>query len=487
MRKISIKYLLFCLLFTFAFSCEDALDTSPPGEFSPGNVLQNEAGLTALLYSAYEFANYANGPMKDIINMSEVCTDMAFNTGGGENRTLSLIINFTWDPSVNWFRNDFWVQPYNAIRDANQVLENLPNADVTDAVRSKLGAEARFIRAMEYADLLNWFGPVPLRTSSEQPSELARASEQEILSFVESELEAIIADLPAPGQEPQYGRATKGAALGILTKFYLNTKQWQKAADAAQRVIDLNYYELYPVYRELFRVENEGNREMIFVHSAVAEQPYGCLFPNGAYPPGFVSSPKIPEFTWTSSMANWATQYRLRDEFVDSFDPEDARFELIITEYINNQGNLINLRNQVDNSRSLKYFDNNQTANFSGNDYPRVRYSDILLSRAEALNELSGPTQEALDLINEVRNRAGLDDLTTAEATSKEVLRDMILAERGWEFVSEAKRREDLIRHGKFISLAQARGVNAQAHHVLFPIPETEIVANPVVEQNPGY
>lgn len=471
----------------FLFGCEDSLDVTPPGEFAPGNVLQNEAGLTALLYSAYEYANYANGPMKDIINMSEVCTDMAFNTGGGENRTLSLLINFTWDPSVAWFRNDFWNQPYNAIRDANIVLESLEGANISDAVRTQFRAEARFIRAMEYADLYVWFGAVPLRTSSEQPAELGRASEAELLSFIESELEAIIPDLPMPGEEPQYGRAHKGAALGVLTKFLLNSKQWQKTADAAQRLMALNYYELYPEYRELFRVENEQNREMIFVHPALAEQPYGCQFPNGAYPPGFKSSPKIPEFTWTSAMANWATQYRLRDAFVDSFDRGDARFELIIEEYENQAGALINLRAQPDNARSLKYFDNNQTANFSGNDYPRIRYSDILLSRAEALNELNGPTQEALDLINMVRERAGIALLTSTDAPSKESLRDLILQERGWEFVSEAKRREDLIRHGKFIRLAQERGVNAQPHHVLFPIPEAEIVANPAVEQNAGY
>ena len=171
MKKI-IKYSWSLLLTTFLLlGCEDILDVTPPGEFAPGNVLQNEAGLTALLYSAYEFSNYSNGPMKDIINMTEVCTDMAFNTGGGENRTLSLLINFTWDPSVDWFRSDFWTQPYNAIRDVNIVLESLESADISDAIRRQFQAEARFIRAMEYADLYNWFGTVPLRTSSEQPAE----------------------------------------------------------------------------------------------------------------------------------------------------------------------------------------------------------------------------------------------------------------------------------------------------------------------------
>jgi hypothetical protein len=93
-----------------------------------------------------------------------------------------------------------------------------------------------------------------------------------------------------------------------------------------------------------------------------------------------------------------------------------------------------------------------------------------------------------LDLINLVRTRAGIANLTLAEASSKNVLRDLILRERGWEFYSEGLRREDLLRHNKFISLAVARGVaTASDKHKLFPIPQTEIDANPLCEQNTGY
>jgi hypothetical protein len=148
----------------------------------------------------------------------------------------------------------------------------------------------------------------------------------------------------------------------------------------------------------------------------------------------------------------------------------------------------VNLLSTPDNVRSLKYWDNATVGNHSGNDVPVIRYADILLTRAEALNELNGPTQEALDLINLVRTRAGIGNLTLDVATSKNILRDMILRERGWEFYSEGLRREDLLRHNKFISLAVARGVaTASDKHKLFPIPQTEIDANPLCEQNPGY
>src|SRR5688500_19540321 len=104
----------------------------------------------------------------------------------------------------------------------------------------------------------------------------------------------------------------------------------------------------------------------------------------------------------------------------------------------------------VDNARCLKYWHNATSGNHSSNDVPLIRYADILLTRAEALNELNGPAQEQLNLINQVRIRAGLSGLTLAQATSKEALRDLILRERGWEFYSEGKRREDLLRMDKF-------------------------------------
>jgi hypothetical protein len=136
----------------------------------------------------------------------------------------------------------------------------------------------------------------------------------------------------------------------------------------------------------------------------------------------------------------------------------------------------------------LKYWDNATAGNHSGNDVPVIRYADILLTKAEALNELNGPTQESLDLINAVRARAGIAALTLADATSTEIYRDLILRERGWEFVAGGKRREDLLRHGKFISLAQARGIAAASEkHKLYPIPQAERDANKLCGQNDGY
>jgi hypothetical protein len=128
--------------------------------------------------------------------------------------------------------------------------------------------------------------------------------------------------------------------------------------------------------------------------------------------------------------------------------------------------------------------DPNAVSESHGNDVPMLRYAEVLLNRAEALNELNGPSAESIDLLNQIRKRAGAPEYTLANFTSK----DALLNERGWEFVAEGKRRMDLVRQGKLISRALARGAsNAKASMTRFPIPLNELKANPKLVQNPGY
>lgn len=487
MNKNIILSSILGVLFIFT-ACEKALEVTPPGELAPGNVLTTENGIRAVLFSSYAFMQNPT-PSRFVINNSEVTTDIGINSGGAEFLTLTQLINFTWDASLGTFQADVWAPNYRCIRDANIVLENVANVKTADANKGKYAAEAKVLRAYAYEMLYKWFGPVPLRTTSASEPVLAKATDEEMRAFIESELLAAIPDLPDPGQEEAFGRANKGVALGILAKFYLNSKQWQKAADACQQVMNFNYYQLFPQYQNMFRVENEGNKEMILVQPCRNETGFGNWYTAGALPPNFKSSAQLPDFTWTSTMANFATQYRMRTAFTNTFDiVNDKRAILLIRSYVNTSGATVNLLATADNVRSLKYWDNSTVGNHSGNDVPVLRYADILLSRAEAMNEVSGPTQPALDLINLVRTRAGIADLTLADATSKEVLRDFILRERAWEFYSEGKRREDLLRHNKFISMAKARGITAAADkHKLFPIPQTEIDANTACRQNDGY
>jgi hypothetical protein len=182
----------------------------------------------------------------------------------------------------------------------------------------------------------------------------------------------------------------------------------------------------------------------------------------------------------------FAAEYKIRSEFLELFEAEDERLDAFLFEFVNADGETIQLGE--DNARSLKFPEYpSQGTSRSSDDFPFFRYADVLLCRAEALNELNGLDQEAIDLLNMVREAAGVRTLTLGDFSSPQEFKDFLLDERGREFHTEAIRRQDLIRHGKFIEMAIERGKPAQSFHVRYPIPLTEIERNPNLVQNEGY
>lgn len=487
----TFNYLPIALLLIFSFSCSDSLEPEVYSETAPDNLFKSLEGIESVLFSSY--ANLAENNGNSLANVLGVEECMGDN-GYVVSSWTPTYQNYIMDPaSIHTF---FYTKPYEAIRDANIILEEIDNAPIDESSITLIKAEATFVRAVSYYTLYMRFGGVPLRTSSDDELELPRASEQEIISFVESELTASLSGLPEPGEESQYGRAHTGAAHGFLMKLFLNTKQWQKAADEANTIMNMGVYGLFPDYFSMFFVANEGNEEMIWVKTGQKDtgRSAGNSFMNFAYPYApspFASHPRTG-LVFPESARNFDdSNLFVYDSWYETFDPSDTRKDLIITEYIGEDGVLHNLANVDDENigrRPFKYWPDDGAAGPGyGNDVPVIRYADVLLTRAEALNELNGPNQESIDLINQVRERAGIDDLQLSNFSSKEALRDHILVERGWEFWWEGKRREDMIRHGKLIERAQERGLPAQSHHVHYPLPQTIIDANPALVQDEGY
>ena len=278
----------------------------------------------------------------------------------------------------------------------------------------------------------------------------------------------------------QYGRATKGAAWGILAEFYNNTRQWELAAYTAKKVMDLEILDIWPDYSILFCLENEGNVEMVFAFPAVNIEPYGNVCVANALPP-----------LYNTPIMNTATQVCIPVAFYNTFSTDDHRRELILSSYVDKNGRFVDLTTGVEyqNPRSLKYpIDLNAQNRGGGADFPVMRYADILLIRAEGLVMSSESVpEEAFDLLDQIRNRAGLPQLTEEDLPNKDAFITQLLKERSWEFYSEGKRRNDLLRHDLLIRNAIARGKNAQSHHVRFPIPQSDIDANENLIQNDGY
>lgn len=492
MTRFSLKYILLLALPFMASSCTSFLAEEVYTEYDPNKFLQDQSGIDALLTGAYARARIiAYDHRNYTYMMNEFNTDISFETGGGLEKDAAPFIQFNWAVN-NSFLNSFWQKMYQAIASANSVIilsNQLQNVDAEKV--NRIAAEARFIRASSYYFLYNLFGPTPLIDipANATPQEIeeigkntARASQEEFVAYLIADLTFAKQHLPAV--ENPIGRASQGAALGYLMKLYLKEKNWQKVVETSQELMDLRQYSLYPDYTRLFAVEGESNKEFIF------RAP--CL-PQSGYHNNYMAHTFPPNYPITSNMVNFGAQFRTYTAFYKTFEANDKRRELLLRSYTDNAGKKIELLEDasgkaLNDVRSFKYWpDQNAVGEAMGNDIVYIRYADVLLSRAEALNELQGPNQESIDLINEVRRRVQATPLTLDSYPNQAALRDFLLAERGREFYSEGLRREDLIRHGKFISLGRARGYDAKPHQVVYPIPLQQIDANPKLTQNEGY
>lgn len=469
----------FALLFT---ACEDQLEEKTFTQLSPSDFFRTGDDLEVVLNSVYGELRYSD-ITRDAVTLQEVNTDIAIERSGGIFTHNEPIEEFVWTSSHQWVKN-WWERRYRGIFKANTVIDNAGAVEMDEARKQEILAEARFLRAFNYYLLYDFFGPVPLITSSEtdvndRPS---RASEEEIIAFIENEFMAAGEVLPVEPPRGQYGRPTKGAALGALTKFYMMNKKWQEAAATAKTIMEIGEYDLFTEGNrtELFSPDNQRDNEFIFV-SVMSDTP------DNDTGDGWLSHVVPRGYQWQYPPRQiFAAEYKVRSEFLELFEPGDERLDAFLFEFVNADGETIVLGE--DNARSLKFPEYpNQGISRSADDFPFLRYADILLSRAEALNELNGPNQESVDLLNEVREAAGVGTFTVGDFPDADALNQEILDERGREFHTEAIRRQDLIRHGKFVEMAIQRGKPAKDFHVRYPIPQTEIERNPNLTQNEGY
>ena len=484
MKKIKLYARIISAAFALSIflACEDRLDERTFTTLSPNDFFNNAEDLEVVLNSVYGELRYSD-ITRDAVTLQEVNTDIAIERNGGIFTQNEPIEEFNWTSSHQWIQN-WWERRYRGIFKANTVIDNADAVEMDEARKQEIVAEARFLRAFNYYLLYDFFGPVPLITSSltEVTDRPVRASEQEMITFIESEFSATSDILPVTPPRSQYGRPTKGAALGALTKFYMMTKKWQEAATTAKEVMDLGEYDLFIEgdRTELFSPENQRDNEFIFV-SVMSNTP------DDDTGNGWLSHVVPRGYQWRFPPRQiFAAEYKLRSEFLELFDADDERLKAFLFEFVNADGETIVLGE--DNARSLKFPEYpNQGISRSSDDFPYLRYADILLSRAEALNELNGPNQESVDLLNMIRQAAGVTTMALGDFPGTQALRDFILDERGREFHTEALRRQDLIRQGKFIEMALERGKPAKNYQVRYPIPQTEIERNPNLTQNEGY
>ncbi len=489
-----MKYKILFILFTLgiAFSaCEGDLEPQIYDRISPSNFYRTVNDLEVATTPIYwELKNNGWGPYMVSDGSRFIMNQVA---------TEEWTCKWSWDAfqNLNWIIGEkmaygFYEMILPAVTKATYVIERIKECPVDEEIKAKYIAELRCLRAYFAADLYMLYGPLPIIVTKKEalyPSsdyKPARPTSESIVSFIEKELRECADALPAV--QPEWGRCTRGAALAKLLKVYMYERKWDKAVELTAEIMTLGY-ELQNSYADIFSVNNERNKEIIFAVPCEPKDQFGLLWFSNALPPDFKSKVGVNYTAWNGWRVPWT--------FYDSFENGDKRKNLILETYQNKNGQTVNLRAIGDvGGLAMKYGEDTQNpGQWAGNDYIQFRYADILLCRAEALNEVSAaPTQEMIDLLNQVRRRA-FDNYNTSnhflslsQFPTKEALRNRILKERSWELWCEGVRREDLIRHDQYLEVARQAGASfVSDKNLLYPIPTWAIIENPNLRNNPGY
>lgn len=488
--KYKIIFTLFTLVITFS-ACEGDLEPQIYDRVAPSNFYKTVNDLEVATTPIYwELKNNGWGPY-----MVSDGSRFIMNEVGTEEWTCK----WSWDAflNLNWIIGEkmaygFYEMILPAVTKATYVIERIKECPVDETIKSKYIAELRCLRAYYAADLYMLYGPLPIIVTKNEalyPSsdyKPERPTKETIINFIETELKECAAELPVV--QPEWGRCTRGAALSKLLKVYLYERKWDKASEITSEIMTLGY-ELQNDYSSIFSVNNERNKEIIFAIPCEPRDQFGLLWFSNALTPDFKSKVGVNYSAWNGWRIPWS--------FYDSFENGDKRKALIYETYENKSGQLVNLRTIGDiGGLAMKYGeDPNNPGQWGGNDYIQFRYADILLCRAEALNETSAvPTQEIIDLLNQVRKRAfdnydtSIHKLFLNQFPTKELMRERILKERSWELWCEGVRREDLLRHGEYLNVARQMGASfVSDKNLLYPLPTWSIIENPNLVNNPGY
>jgi hypothetical protein len=493
--------------------CTD-LSEVPASAITPGNFYRNEAEVLGGLAAVY--AQMRN-TLWAYYNLSEISTDeMVVPTRGQDWYDGGMWLHIhrqTWAPNNVAgldIINGAWLDAFGGIARANVLMDALQRVTVSN--QAAIEGELRTLRGFYYYMLMDFFGGVPIVTDLEiKPRE--RATRADVFAFIESELKAARQTLPLTRPAGENGRFTKGACDAILANMYLNAQvftgtvttgglttpgaaRWQDAVNFADSILNSGAYSLASNFRSNFTFDNQTSPENILVVKHLNASGLGLNFVMRAL--------HYNQFT----PAPWNGFSTLAETY-NAFDANDQRRQIFLigpqvnletglpTTDRNNQPLVFtaaigdaNSASESEGARILKYpHDPGHVSENNGNDYVYFRLGEILLIKAEALNELTPGSGAALALLNQLRARV----FNPAQPLAGPVDRSVILRERLFELTGEAKRRQDLIRHGHFLdqwSTAMLNGKvdkNGEAYRILMPIPQPQLDANPLLVQNPGY
>ena len=495
---------------------EDFLQITPEASLTSGNFYKTKAELEQALVGAYAMLRPTKGFNDQTYSMGEMRTDnthFEFNTTNrGQQYVEREDADEFVDDSQSGLTARMYNSLYNGIARANSVLDNISGVELSQQDEDLLVGQAKFLRALFYFDLVRYFGGVPLYLkliTGTEDAYLQRSPVADVYNAILADLEDAVNRLLVP-TFPQNGRATQSSARMLLAEVYMTQKNFPLAENELRSITQMGH-DLLPDYASVFDLTNKNSIESIFE----VQYQQGNKGQNSNWYQHLPLSGDLSLITGITSLngseGNGGYNVATGD-LINSYEPNDTRLEasIGIAEGTGPIGNMVIevVKSPVGYStppdkRSYAYIKKFVHAHAlqknTDDNFPVYRYSDALLSLAEALNE-QNKSSEALPYLNQVRSRAGLPDVTE---TAQSLLRDIIAHERRIEFAFENKRWFDLLRTDKAIEVMNAHGDYIKAVHgieaylptgcynvtterLLFPIPYRERqIAN--LEQNPGY
>jgi hypothetical protein len=492
--KHIILYALGLSLAVGGTSCEDYLDLKPISEETIDNAYVTGSQLEAALTGVYESFQSSDYYVWDNVLFQDVMSDNYY--AGGDNPEIFAIDAVRVTPT-NGRVFGAWSSIYNAISKANLVMERVPalqDPNLSEERRAQMLGEAAFLRAYHYYNLVKMWGGVPLvleTVKSADPAEVRkpRNTAEEVYAQIIADLEyALDNRLPdSYGGDPSVNkaRATKGAANALLAHVYAQkpSPDYNKVLLYANAVINSPAgYSLLQDYRHLFDGAHFNNDESIMEVQFLGAN-------EGNWAPQMHLPPSISGDTWRKFVTP-------SHNLVNAFDSEgdevrkDASILFEAAPWVDEfWGNATG--SEIPFAYKWKY-----AMGWASTDRQYIfRLGDIILLKAEALNELNRPTEAATE-VNTIRRRVQLPAVAEATAASQEAMREVILKERRLELAQEAHRWDDLRRYNVAIEVmnslnetdlrtGQPVNYNVTQSDLLLPIPQQEINRNPALEQNP--
>lgn len=413
---------------------------------------------------------------------------------------------------------DTWGHHWRGVYRANQVIANVPNIAMDETLKNRYIGEAKFLRAVYYYSLLSIWGNIPLILQPSQPADKpSQVPAEQVYAQIEKDLTDAVAALPASYTGDDIGRATKGAAYGMLGRVYLQEKKYQQAAGALAWLISgpgQSLYDLMPNYADNFKHTTENNKESVF------EIQFKMRPENGGDdgPTSNVGTSRAPFFAppgngfGDANMNRWVVWEFLKENaasgerdprlavtaLYDSTDVRGPDFTIVYGSTFTSKNYDPGIKTRVWYHKYLDdYFRINEFEVFNSPiNFRYIRFADVLLMYAEALNA-SGQTNNAYQYVDRVRQRSGLEKLSvTRPGMNQAQFLQQLMHERITELTGESLRWNDLSRWGYFddaTKLTELKGRDPEFNNFAvgkskyMPIPQTEIDINPNLKQNPNW